>query len=451
MKTAALSSPDDTVISVRNVSKQYKLYSSHKDRLKEALHPFRKTYHEIFQALADINFDVASGQSVGLLGRNGAGKSTLLQLIAGVLTPSGGMIQVSGHVAALLELGAGFNPDLTGRENVILANTINGIPKNELGDRVALVEEFADIGVFFDQPMRIYSSGMFARVAFANAIHVNPAVLIIDEILGVGDAKFQEKCYSTIRKLRDRGVSILFVSHSTEVIQRNCETALLLEAGRVVANGPADEVVAAYHDLLYGSQKNQDKKVVVSSSPTISENTGKLDLDKFLQGMNGSLYRNFGHYNRYERRLGNNDAEIIDFVVSADDDFQFGLLQGNEKLMIYLKIKFNRKVEFPHIGWAIVSKEGIVIAGSNTSMCTNTEIPFALAGQMCIYAIEIFPTLCGGNYFVNIGMMERHENEFAYLDVRRSVIHFDVADSGRSTGFFEFPSKYYILNVRASQ
>jgi ABC-type polysaccharide/polyol phosphate transport system ATPase subunit len=248
-------SMSDVVISVSGVSKTYRLYPSHQDRLKEALHPFRKRYHQEFSALCNVSFEIRRGESVGILGRNGAGKSTLLQLLAGVLSPTSGTIKVAGKVAALLELGAGFNPDLTGRENVILASTIQGIAESEIDKRVDEVEEFADVGVFFDQPMKVYSSGMYARVAFANAINVNPDVLIVDEILGVGDAKFQEKCYNKISALRDEGVCILFVSHSTEVIQRNCPNAFLLENGKVVAQGATASVVAAYHDLLYGAKR----------------------------------------------------------------------------------------------------------------------------------------------------------------------------------------------------
>lgn len=439
MKPPVLSG--DIAISVRDVAKYYRLYPSHKERLKEALHPFRKRYHEEFWALQGVTFEVFRGQTVGILGRNGAGKSTLLQLIAGVLTPTSGEISVAGRVSALLELGAGFNPDLTGRENVVLSSTIFGVPETEIPDRMAEVEAFADIGMFFDQPMKVYSSGMYARVAFANAIHVNPDVLIVDEILGVGDAKFQEKCHSKIRNLRDTGVCILFVSHSTDVIQRNCETALLLEGGKVMKYGPADAVVATYHDLLYGSRQSKETKLSKEIEKGCYETkikAQKSELDEFLTDGGESLYQRFSYYNPYERRFGNGDAKIVDFLVAADENFHFNVLTGREQLTIYLKVHFHRTVDIPRIGWAIATPEAIVIAGSNTLM-TNMPLSTAHEGETWIYAIKIEPRLCGEEYFLNIGVGESDNEEWTYLDNRRSLIHLSVARSSQASGFIDVP------------
>lgn len=436
----------DVVISVSNVSKTYRLYPSHQDRLKEALHPFRKRYHEEFSALNGVTFEIRRGESVGILGRNGAGKSTLLQLIAGVLNPTIGTIRVAGKVAALLELGAGFNPDLTGRENVILASTIQGIAENEIDERVAAVEAFADVGMFFDQPMKVYSSGMYARVAFGNAIHVNPDVLIVDEILGVGDAKFQEKCYHKIRNLREVGVCILFVSHSTEVIQRNCEFAILLEGGRLLKHGPADAAVAAYHDLLYGAKTTDailkqeslasDMPVSLPQAQTIIQNG---EFATFLKNDISSRYQDQPYYNSHERRIGNFEAEIVDFLVLADGKPRFSVLTGNETLNIYFKVKFCRDVEIPQAGWALLTTEGIIVAGSNTVLQKST-LPSVRDGEIVIYDQEIKLALCGGQYFLTIGIGEYQKQEWNYFDVRNSAIHLAVADSERATGFFQVPS-----------
>lgn len=441
----AIGTASDIAISVRDVTKSYRLYPSHKERLKEALHPFRKRYHEEFWALNGVSFDIRKGQTVGILGRNGAGKSTLLQLIAGVLTPTSGTISVAGRVSALLELGAGFNPDLTGRENVILSSTILGVPEKEISERVTEVEAFADVGMFFDQPMKVYSSGMFARVAFANAIHVNPDVLIVDEILGVGDAKFQEKCYSKIKSLRDNGACILFVSHSTEAIQRNCELALLLEGGKVVQYGPADAVVATYHNLLYGFRQTANQgpvaklKAGVGKVQDAVKITGETELKQFLEGGCEPLYRRFHYYNPYERRIGNGYAEIVDFLVAVDGKLHFNVLAGHEPLTVYLKVRFHRDVELPRIGWAIVSPEGIVIAGSNTVM-QNIVLPSAHVGEIWVYAVDMNLRLCGGQYFLNVAVGECDKEDWAYLDVRRSMIHFSVMTSGRASGFIELAS-----------
>jgi lipopolysaccharide transport system ATP-binding protein len=448
LETPALAS--DIAISVRDLTKNYRLYSSHKERLKEALHPFRKRYHEEFWALQGVSFDVFRGQNVGVIGRNGAGKSTLLQLIAGVLTPSSGKISVAGRVSALLELGAGFSPDLTGRENVILSSTIFGVPKEEIPDRVAGVEAFADVGEFFDQPMKIYSSGMYARVAFANAIHVNPDVLIVDEILGVGDAKFQEKCHSKIRSLRDQGVCILFVSHSTDVIQRNCELALLLDGGKMIRYGPADAVVAAYHDLLYGagqtgSRREMEQPKEGQEAPLETRNvTQESELKEFLEGGDKAFYQRFAYYNPYERRFGNGDAKIVDFLVAADGNLHFNVLTGHEQLTVYLKVNFHRTVESPRIGWAIASLEALVIAGSNTVM-KNITFPPAHSGETWVYGVTIEPKLCGGQYFLNVGIGDHDGENWIVLDEARSVAHFAVADLGKASGYFEAPSKFEVV------
>lgn len=433
-------------VSVRDVSKSYKLYPSHQDRLKEALHPFRKPYHKEFLALNGVSFDILRGQNVGIIGRNGAGKSTLLQLIAGVLRPTSGKISVTGKVAALLELGAGFNPDRTGRENVILFGTIIGVPKKEMADRVNAVEAFADIGMFFDQPIKVYSSGMVARVAFANAIHVNPDVLIVDEILGVGDIKFQEKCYSKIKSLRDQGVCILFVSHSTEVIQRNCEFALLLEGGKAVKYGPADAVVATYHDLLYGSyQPDPVRKTATDELPMeIWNHNDNARIKEFLDNSGEPFFRHFHYYNPHERRLGNGDADIIDFLVTVDGNAHFNRLTGQEKLKIYLKVHFNKRVDVPRIGWALASPEAIVIAGSNTEM-KNVLLPTAHDGETWIYAMTVEPRLCGGQYFLNFGVGGYDGESRVFFDERRAVVHLAVGDSGKASGFFEAPSDFEIV------
>lgn len=443
----------DVVISVEHLSKSYRLYPSHRERFKEALHPFRKRYHEEFWALRDVSFDLVRGRNVGILGRNGAGKSTLLQLIAGVLTPTSGKIMVAGRVSALLELGAGFNPELSGRENVALSSTLLGGPTDQLAQRIANVEAFADIGRFFDQPMKVYSSGMHARVAFANAIEVDPDILIVDEILGVGDAKFQEKCYDKLNSLRNRGVCILFVSHSTDVVQRNCEWALLLEQGRLVAEGDADAVVARYHDLLYGTRQiaepppRSNAKVGVMAAPDL-DNAIDGVFREFLEDRSEPLYLRFPYYNPNERRLGSAEAQVVDFLVAANGDFHFHVLAGHEVLTIYLKVRFARDIAAPGVGWAIVSAEGIVIAGSNTVL-RQTELPSARGGETWIYAIEIKPNLCGGQYFLNAGIGECNGHDWHYLDVRRSVIHLPVSGSGRGSGFFEMPSECVV--VRAPQ
>ena len=244
----------DIAISVENISKMYQVYERPTDRLKEAFWGGRRKYHKEYWALRDVNFDVPKGKTVGIVGRNGSGKSTLLQIIAGILTPTKGNVEVNGKVSVLLELGSGFNPDFTGRENVMVNGTVNGFSEEEMKERLPLIEEFADIGEFIDQPIKIYSSGMFVRLAFACAINIDPDILIIDEALSVGDAKFQHKCYNKFLEFQEAGKTILFVSHNTDAIVNHCDYAVLLERGEVVETGEPKTVTNYYMDLLFTGQ-----------------------------------------------------------------------------------------------------------------------------------------------------------------------------------------------------
>lgn len=242
---------NSSAVSVQNVSKKFRLFGSPKERFWEALHPFNKKYHREFWALKDISFEVAKGMTLGIIGRNGSGKSTLLQIICSVLRPTSGEVRVNGRISALLELGAGFNPQFTGRDNVILNGALMGFTRREMEERLPSIEKFADIGEFFDQPVKTYSSGMFVRLAFAGAINVDPDILIVDEALAVGDAKFQHKCYNKFLEFQKKGKTILFVSHSTDAIVRHCDYAVLLENGKVLESGEPKTVMNCYLDLLF--------------------------------------------------------------------------------------------------------------------------------------------------------------------------------------------------------
>jgi lipopolysaccharide transport system ATP-binding protein len=237
---------DIEAIRVSAVGKCYNIYDRPQDRLREALWRRRKLLHREFWALRNVSFTVQRGESVGIIGRNGCGKSTLLQIIAGTMTPSEGEARVSGRVSALLELGSGFNPEFTGRENVYLNAAILGIPRQEMERRFADIAAFADIGEFLDRPVKTYSSGMHARLAFSVAVAVDPDILIVDEILAVGDIGFQQKCVARLRRLREAGMTLLFVTHSPDAIRSVCQKALFLVDGQAMYFGPADRAVDLY-------------------------------------------------------------------------------------------------------------------------------------------------------------------------------------------------------------
>ena len=241
-------------IRAQGLGKTYRLYDKPHHRLLQSLWRGRKNYFREFAALSDVSFELARGQTLGIIGRNGAGKSTLLQIICGTLTPSAGQVQVNGRIAALLELGTGFNPEFTGRENIVINAAILGLSQREIAERLDDIIAFADIGPFIDQPVKTYSSGMYVRLAFAVVVHVNPDILIVDEALAVGDQHFQKKCIERIMAFRSNGCTILFCSHSLYHVQRLCDQALWLHQGQVRALGGTAEVVAAYEAHVRSQQ-----------------------------------------------------------------------------------------------------------------------------------------------------------------------------------------------------
>lgn len=240
----------EPIIEIKNITKTYELYDKPVDRLKEALSIKRKSHHQEYHAINNVSLNIEKGESVGIVGTNGAGKSTILKMITGVLKPTSGQILVHGRIAALLELGAGFNMEYTGIENIYLNGTMMGYKKNEIAQKVDPIVEFADIGDFINQPVKTYSSGMFARLAFALAINVEPDILIVDEALSVGDTRFQVKCIDKMKELKSKGTTILFVSHATEQIKRFCNRAIWMEHGQVKMDGESSQIVDIYENYM---------------------------------------------------------------------------------------------------------------------------------------------------------------------------------------------------------
>lgn len=275
----------DIAINAQNISKAYKLYHCPQDRVKEALHPLRRKYHWDFHALRDVSFSIRRGEIVGIVGKNGSGKSTLLKILTGVLSPTGGEFSTAGRVSALLELGTGFNLEYTGLENIYFNGTIMGFTREEVDRKVDEIVAFADIGEFIDQPVKMYSSGMFARLAFAVAINVEPEVFIVDEALSVGDAAFQRKCYARMEAIKEQGTTILFVSHSENAIINLCTRALLFNQGELVMDASPKKIVHHYLKLLSCPQEEQNTLICSWKSAT-SEAPADSDLEASIAGIN---------------------------------------------------------------------------------------------------------------------------------------------------------------------
>ena len=433
-------------ISVENVSKKFRLFNSHKERLMELLHPFNRKYHREFWALKDINFIVEKGSTVGILGRNGSGKSTLLQIIASVMKPTSGAVKIDGKISALLELGAGFNPELTGRSNVLFNGAIMGYSGEEMKERVRLIEEFADIGDYIDQPVKFYSSGMFIRLAFAAAINVSPDILIIDEALAVGDAKFQQKCYKKFIEFQEEGKTILFVSHSADSIVRHCDHAVLLENGGVFAQGKPKDVINTYHEILFTGEPSIAKAGGAEASNRIKEDVAaqkeKTPLEKFIEGTTGNgKCVNRRSYNKNEFRYGNRKAELTDYLAVCGNDYDPVSIVSGEAVTVYSKYVINEDMEWPVFGYGVKTLDGIVIYANNTGFMKRPASPVK-KGEVVIVKFSARLNLKAGDYFMTLGIAENKTVEHIIADARHDIMHLNVMGKGHFDGIVDMDASF---------
>lgn len=358
---------EDLVISVEALSKYYKLYSSPKSRLLEALHPFKKKYHETFYALDSMTFKIKNGETVGIIGKNGAGKSTLLKILTGVVQPSEGIIRVKGKIASLLELGAGFNPEMTGIENIYLNGTLMGFSRSEIDGKIKNILEFADIGDFVHQPVKMYSSGMFARLAFSVAINVNPDILIIDEALSVGDIRFQLKCMEKFDEFRKSGKTILFVTHDINAVKRFCSSCLWINSGKLEAIGNTDFVTDRYLDFL----KSQDE------------------------------------INSVEELVVNNQiAEIVSLDIVVNGGFTTEIKYGDDVTINICYMVHDDTIKQPVLGVAIHSIDNKYICGLNT-LLDSIDIPWDKGMNQFKLKYNKF-NIIGGSYFFDVALFEKN-------------------------------------------
>jgi lipopolysaccharide transport system ATP-binding protein len=418
------------VVSVSSLSKCYPIFESPRERLKQFVLPRvqrfagiqPRRYYREFWALRDISFDIERGESVGVIGRNGSGKSTLLQLICGTLAPTTGDVRTQGRIAALLELGSGFNPEFTGRENVFLNGALLGFSADEIAERYDAIVAFADIGEFVERPVKTYSSGMVMRLAFAVAAQVEPDILIVDEALAVGDAKFQAKCFERLRRLRDHGTSILLVTHSAEQIVTHCSRALLLDQGTQLEVGHPRLVVNRYLDLLFG--KAQNRPVEVRAESTDAEVGAEL----LSQDVDGFETR--PGYNRHEYRWGDGQAAVLDFVLSADGKMYPFVVESGAMVTVVFLIRFDAELVRPIVGITVKSKDGITLYGFNSDMVEHAEFEdLGSAGSVAQVTARFACTLGDGDYFISVGVATRNNEGVVPHDRRYDAIHLHVTSS----------------------
>jgi ABC-type polysaccharide/polyol phosphate transport system ATPase subunit len=374
-------------IQIENVSKIYRLYDSPAGRLKEAFFRGRKRFHKEFFAVTDATFSVRKGTTVGLIGRNGSGKSTLLQIIAKIVTPTLGAVRVNGRVAALLELGSGFDPEFTGRENVYLNGSILGLTHKEIGDRFEGIEKFADIGGFMDQPVKLYSSGMYVRLAFATAVNVDPDILLVDEALAVGDIVFQHRCMRKIREIQEQGKTILFVSHDIGAVRKLCTEAILMDKGKVSCMGDPDSVIQAYY-----------KSVWDADEPPLSATGGSS-----VAAANYSETGVLEPIRRYDNRFGSREGEIIAAGLSDDHGAKLDAAFGGQRLHFSILVKCHCPIDMPMAGIVIKDLLGNELIKTNTDAEDHILDPCPKDSILRITFSFIMPPFRPGSYAVSAG------------------------------------------------
>jgi ABC-type polysaccharide/polyol phosphate transport system ATPase subunit len=398
-------------VKVEKLTKIYKIYNKPLDRIKEALSPLRRKYYKDFYALKDVSFEIKQGEAVGIIGKNGSGKSTLLKIITGVISPTEvNSLIVNGTISALLELGAGFNPELTGLENIYLNGTIMGYTKKEIDEKVDDIISFADIGDFIYQPVKLYSSGMFVRLAFAVAINSNPDILIFDEALSVGDMRFQQKCFRKIEEFKQHK-TVIFVSHDLSIINKYCNRVIWLNDGTIFAEGNPEEISKQYQAFMMGSKLS------------------KLETNNSVSAHKKQFSDDINLNNKSLDVLGDNKATILGVgIFDADIKEKLSLLLPGQRVNLVIRVKYNVPLENPIVGFTIKDRLGNIVTQSNTYVL-DKHLEAARDGEICDYCFEFnVPNLTRGLYSVSPAVASGTQEEHTQHSWIHDALVFQVLD-----------------------
>ncbi len=438
----------ENAIIVKDVTKIYKLYDKPIDRLKESLHPFHKEYHRKFYALNGLSFSVEKGQTVGIIGTNGSGKSTILKIITGVLTPTTGEVTVNGSVSALLELGAGFNMDYTGIENIYMNGSMMGFSRKEMDAKLADILDFADIGEFVNQPVKTYSSGMFVRLAFALAINVEPEILIVDEALSVGDVFFQAKCYRRMEEIRERGTTILMVTHDMGSILKYCSKVVLLNKGNFIAEGSAGHMVDLYKKILANQMESleeelaeeRSRKTGADGGATGAEAAAETDPAADSEKSRPALMKDKMAVNPNRTEYGDGRAEIYDMGLFDGRGNLTNLLLKGERFTIREKIRFHAAIQTPIFTYTIKDKKGTELTGTNT-MYEGTDIRPVADGDEYEVSFTQKMTLQGGEYLLSMSCTGFEQGEHVVYHRLYDVLSLTVISNKNTVGVYDMESE----------
>ena len=423
-------------IQVQDVSKIYRLYEKPIDRLKESLSLTHKSYHRDFFALSNISFQVKKGETVGIIGTNGSGKSTILKIITGVLTPTTGNVRVSGVISALLELGAGFNMDYTGIENVYMNGTMMGFTRSQMDEKLPEILEFADIGDFVYQPVKTYSSGMFVRLAFALAINVEPEILIVDEALSVGDVFFQSKCYRRMEEIRKQGTTILMVTHDMGSVIKYCDRVVLLNKGHYVAEGPAGKMVDLYKKILANQMDALEEELA-----EMNDFSGGMDGQEVLsEDKNQGLMKDKISINPNRTEYGNGKAEIYDLGLFDERGNLTNLLLKGEYFEIKERIRFFDTIQAPIFTYTIKDKKGADLTGTNT-MFEGADVKPVGQGDEYEVTFRQKMTLQGGEYLLSMSCTGFEQGEHTVYHRLYDIASITVISNKNTVGVYDMESE----------
>lgn len=420
----------EVTIKVDNLSKCYQIYDHPRDRLKQFILPYaqkilnlpNKQYFREFVALNNISFEIKKGETIGIMGRNGSGKSTLLQIVTGTLAPTSGVVTTNGRIAALLELGSGFNPEFTGRENVYLNGALLGLTAEQINKRFDAIAAFADVGVHLDQPVKTYSSGMYVRLAFAVQACLEPDVLIVDEALSVGDEKFQRKCFDYIERLRSNGCSILLVTHSTPTVEKFCQRAILLDKGQMHGAGNAKEIIDQYHALLYSDEKAYLRYLnmqVKAEAPDLKNVEAPFD----------DAVTDVHTIQRHSDDCEGLKAVITQWIVLDASNEPSEAFRTGDTAIIRFTVEVKKPVTEIQAGILLRTVEGVTAFGTSSlyhdKNYRTTETPSRIQFEFLISL-----DLCPGSYFATLAIAETvTSNDMNYLDRRTDVIVLKISQS----------------------
>lgn len=426
----------ELVIHVDGLNKVYKLYNRNRDRLVESLGLTRKPRSTQHYALRDVSLDIRRGECVGIIGTNGSGKSTILKIITGVLHQTSGTVQVNGRISALLELGAGFNMEYNGIENIYLNGTMIGFSEKEIDDKLQDILDFADIGDYVYQPVKTYSSGMFVRLAFAVAINIDPEILIVDEALSVGDVFFQAKCYRKFEEFKKKGKTILFVSHDLSAISKYCDRAILLNQGVKLGEGSPKDMIDAYKQVLVGQYE----------VPKAAEGVPDLTADSDVRAALEKRKKQQAGLNPETLEYGSKQAEIVDYYLTDKNGVQTTAILKGDEFTMHMRVKIHQDLPAPIFALSIKNIKGVEITGTNT-MFEKTFLDSVKAGEAKEITFTQKMRLQGGEYLISLGVTGYEKDEFVVYHRLYDVLNITVVSDKDTVGYFDMESKVEVKDL----